>query len=63
MSRKTVPQKTNAELQAAMREREKARGIVRVLVKIHETRVAEIKEIEREMRTPKPTTDQKGAEE
>ena len=53
MSHKTVPPKTNAELQAAMREREKARGIIRKLVRIPAEKAEELDEIVR--RWMKPT--------
>ena len=45
--------KTNAERQAEYRKRRRAAGVVEVLVKIHETRVAELKEVEILLREPK----------
>lgn len=46
-----------ATRKAEQRKRDRAAGLIEITVKIHKTRVAEMREIEKGMRTPKPETE------
>ena len=43
-----------ATRKARQRERDRAAGLTEILVKIHKSRIAEMREIELQMRTQKP---------
>jgi hypothetical protein len=43
-----------ATRKARQRSRDRAAGLVEITVKIHKTRIAEMREVEMEMREPKP---------
>jgi hypothetical protein len=42
-----------ATRKARQRDRDRAAGLVEILVKVHKSRVAELREVEQQMRVPK----------